>query len=37
MDDYGICQDILKEQRSRGLLAKNEHFSELFCKLCLRY
>ena len=24
--NYGICQDILKEQCPRGLLAKNEHF-----------
>ena len=24
--NYGICQDILKEQCPRGLLTKNEHF-----------
>ena len=24
--NYGICQDILKEQCPRGLFAKNEHF-----------
>ena len=24
--NYGICQDILKDQCPRGLLAKNEHF-----------
>ena len=26
-ENYGICQDILKEQCPRGLLAKNEHFA----------
>ena len=25
--NYGICQDILKEQCPRGLLAKKEHFA----------
>ena len=35
----GICQDILKEQCPRGLLAKNEHFGQIFseivAQLCL--
>ena len=35
-----ICQDILKEQCPRGLLAKNEHFgaivSEIVAQLCLK-
>ena len=35
-----ICQDILKEQCPRGLLAKNELFgaivSEIVAQLCLK-
>ena len=31
--NYGICQDILKEQCPRGLLAKNEHLGQIVAEI----